>query len=271
MFEGARINGRLWLEKAERGFAGAGRIALLEAVARHGSIAAAARALGMSYKAAWEAVDAMNSLAEHPLVVRTTGGRRGGGTRLTGAGAALVQQFRRMQLDHEAMLGRLNAGTDSVTERAPETPWSAAPNRFPATVAAVTGDEDLVEVELTLAAGARVVATLPGTAARALALAPGLRVEVRVAPSAVILAPGEPPLSTSARNRLCGHITRCVQGRVKAELRLAIDDGPPLDASLTAESVRRLGLREGVRACALVKASQLELAPLGRRLRRTGP
>ncbi|HRJ61773.1 MAG TPA: LysR family transcriptional regulator, partial [Azospirillaceae bacterium] len=55
------------------------RVRLLEAVGREGSISAAARAVGLSYKAAWDAVDAMNNLFGRPLVGAQTGGRKGGG------------------------------------------------------------------------------------------------------------------------------------------------------------------------------------------------
>ena len=62
---------------------GQGRMALLALVGTHGSITHAAKAMGMSYKAAWDAIDTMNNLAGEPLVERLTGGKGGGGTRLT--------------------------------------------------------------------------------------------------------------------------------------------------------------------------------------------
>lgn len=53
---------------------------LLERIDASGSISNAASTMGMSYKAAWQAVERMNNLSEHPLVERQTGGRHGGGT-----------------------------------------------------------------------------------------------------------------------------------------------------------------------------------------------
>ena len=64
------ISGRLWLNREGHGYLGAGRIALLERIGETGSIAQAARSMGMSYKAAWDAVEAMNNLADRPLVAR---------------------------------------------------------------------------------------------------------------------------------------------------------------------------------------------------------
>ncbi len=74
-------------------FAGHGasqRLALLRAIAAEGSISAAARRCGISYKAAWQQVDNMNRQSDSPLVERLTGGRGGGGTRLTELGAQLL-------------------------------------------------------------------------------------------------------------------------------------------------------------------------------------
>jgi molybdate transport repressor ModE-like protein len=58
----------------------------LEAIDRRGSISQAAKDVDLSYKAAWDAVDAMNNLAEQPLLIRAIGGQHGGGSYLTAHG-----------------------------------------------------------------------------------------------------------------------------------------------------------------------------------------
>ncbi|HNB89603.1 MAG TPA: LysR family transcriptional regulator, partial [Plasticicumulans sp.] len=78
-----QLEGRFWLDRGGKPFLGPGRVALLERIDACRSIAEAARAMGMGYKTAWDLVDAMNQLAEQPLVVRVKGGRQGGGTELT--------------------------------------------------------------------------------------------------------------------------------------------------------------------------------------------
>jgi len=70
-----KLIGRLALETELGPFLGATRIRLLEAIGEHGSISQAAKAVPLSYKAAWDAVDAMNNLADEPLVLRSTGAR----------------------------------------------------------------------------------------------------------------------------------------------------------------------------------------------------
>ncbi|WP_316160572.1 winged helix-turn-helix domain-containing protein [Bradyrhizobium sp. SZCCHNRI20481] len=78
---------------------GPGKIALLENIARHGSISAAGRAMDMSYKRAWDLVDEINRVCRQPAVARQTGGRNGGGAALTTFGAQLVERYRRIERD----------------------------------------------------------------------------------------------------------------------------------------------------------------------------
>ena len=68
------------------------RVALLEKLAELGSITAAAKAVGISYKGAWEAIEALNNLSDAPLVERTVGGTGGGGTRLTKHGEKVLSR-----------------------------------------------------------------------------------------------------------------------------------------------------------------------------------
>lgn len=102
-----QVDGRFWLRIDGSSFAGSGRIELLEQIQATGSISAAARAMRMSYKAAWDAVDAMHNLARKPLVLRQTGGVRGGGTALTQHGRNLVKQYRAAEREHRLFLKRL--------------------------------------------------------------------------------------------------------------------------------------------------------------------
>lgn len=76
---------------------GPGKIALLETIATAGSISAAARQMGMSYKRAWDLVEEMNRLFGKPVVGTKTGGRKGGGAELTPLGGSVVQHFRAIE------------------------------------------------------------------------------------------------------------------------------------------------------------------------------
>ena len=76
---------------------GPGKADLLEGIAATGSIAAAGRAMGMSYKRAWSLVEEMNELFAEPLVDTAKGGAGGGGAALTGLGSRVLAAFRTLE------------------------------------------------------------------------------------------------------------------------------------------------------------------------------
>lgn len=76
---------------------GPGKADLLERIGETGSIAAAGRAMSMSYKRAWSLVDEMNAAFRDPLVVSSRGGPRGGGAHLTEAGQAVLAHYRKLE------------------------------------------------------------------------------------------------------------------------------------------------------------------------------
>jgi molybdate transport system regulatory protein len=76
---------------------GPGKAELVERIAQTGSISAAAREMGMSYRRAWQLVEALNTAFREPVVETAIGGRRGGGARVTRYGEGLVARFRAME------------------------------------------------------------------------------------------------------------------------------------------------------------------------------
>lgn len=76
---------------------GPGKAELIERIACSGSISAAARAMGMSYRRAWQLVEALNAAYKKPVVVTAVGGERGGGARVTPHGRRLAASFRAME------------------------------------------------------------------------------------------------------------------------------------------------------------------------------
>ncbi len=81
----------------DRAMFGPGKADLLENIATTGSIAAAGRAMGMSYKRAWMLVEEMNAAFDPPLVGSMRGGAGGGGASLTAAGAQAVAHYRAIE------------------------------------------------------------------------------------------------------------------------------------------------------------------------------
>ena len=106
----AEVRFRLRITKGRDIAVGPGKIDLLEAIANTGSIAAAAKALGMSYRRAWLLVDTMNRCFEEAVVTAETGGSRGGGARITPLGEEVVRRYRRAEASaHKAAAADLRA------------------------------------------------------------------------------------------------------------------------------------------------------------------
>ncbi|WP_428539982.1 winged helix-turn-helix domain-containing protein [Rhodopila sp.] len=78
---------------------GPGKVAVLEEIARSGSISAAGRALHISYRRTWELVEDLNASLGAPVVQAAAGGRRGGGASLTELGQAVVSRYRAIERD----------------------------------------------------------------------------------------------------------------------------------------------------------------------------
>jgi len=259
-----KVGGRLWIDKDDSAFLGHGRVELLALIGETGSISAAARAMSMSYKAAWDAVDAMNNLADRPLVERTAGGKRGGGTRLTQEGRRIVTMFREVEAEYRHFLSRLSDGLTDFTHfhqlMRRFSLKTSARNQFLGKITKVTHGAVNGEVALDLGTGDHIVAIITNASIDDLGLEVGREVYALIKSSAPILVTGDTPLRTSARNRLCGTVVRCIEGAVNGEVALELVGGKLLTAIITNESIRSLGLKEGVAACALIKASNIILA-----------
>lgn len=88
-----KIKSRIWIEANGHILLGEGRVRLLKAIDSTGSLTAAAKSIGMSYKKAWSLIDAVNSRAEKPVTTANIGGKGGGGAQLTAYGKSLVIAF----------------------------------------------------------------------------------------------------------------------------------------------------------------------------------
>ena len=100
------FRGRVWIDGIDGTFLGYGRVVLLERIREYGSITKAAKAMEMSYRHAWDLVDSMNRQAERPFVELATGGKGGGGARVTEDGERAIQLFWKFSEDFQAFLER---------------------------------------------------------------------------------------------------------------------------------------------------------------------
>ncbi|NJA89531.1 TOBE domain-containing protein [Rhodocyclus tenuis] len=262
----SKLVGKLAVETEFGNFLGDTRIRLLEAIGQHGSITQAAKTVPISYKAAWDAVDAMNNLAEQPLVERSAGGRHGGGTRLTDYGRRLVALYRAMEVEYQDTLDRLSEklgeGGDvaqfRILLRRMQMKTSAR-NQFVGPVSALREGAVNFEVSLRFDGNQEITAMITRESAENLGLAIGREVHAFVKAQSVILMT-EPAARTSARNHLWGTVARIHEGAVNSEITLALPGGRNVTAIVTRDSVAALALHEGADACAVINAASVLLA-----------
>lgn len=261
------LRAELVLGAGGKTLAGDRRMALLEEIDRLGSITHAAKAVGLSYKGAWDAVEDMANLSGEPLLQRGAGGKGGGFTRLTPRGAQLLKNFRLIQQEHARFLERLNAQAAGLQNdyRVLEglNMKTSARNQFAGTVAALRPGAVNDEVELAVIGGHRIVATVTRESRETLGLAPGQRVTALVKASSVMLVTQPGDAKFSARNQLAGEVSRIVPGAVNTEVVLSLPGGGSVAAIVTQQSAQEMGLAVGVPAVAMFKVSQVILAVAG--------
>lgn len=244
---------------------GRDRIRLLQAVARAGSITAGAKAAGLSYKAAWDALDAMANLFGQPVLETRAGGRAGGGARLTPTGLRLIEAFGRLEAEMARVVRAIEpeltgSGISPLNLVSGFLMRTSARNALRGTITAIVADSLNAEIAVAVAADTIIHAQITGESLRALGLCVGREAVVLVKASFVMIAAGSEPPATSARNALRGTVRRVESTAVSAEIILDIGEGKSLAATITAGSAATLKLAPGDPACALFDAAHVILA-----------
>jgi molybdate transport system regulatory protein len=103
-----KVSGSLWIEGEGQRFFGPGPVELLELIEKTGSISKGAKAMGLSYKKAWEIVNRINGLTATPFVITSVGGGDGGGSTISAEAKEMIAWYRalrerfRMFLENES-------------------------------------------------------------------------------------------------------------------------------------------------------------------------
>lgn len=266
--EALRLLGELSLSLGQEGFLNRKRLQLLAQIEQRGSISAAAKAVGISYKTAWDWVEAMNNMSPEILVIRVVGGKHGGGATLTAYAQHLLAAWSEIEREHQRLLAQLAERLHEFEEfyrlinrliRSLHMQTSAR-NQFLGTVTQIKHGPINAEVVLALKGGDELVAVVTDESVKSLGLREGGEAFALIKAPHVILLREDAGIKTSARNRFCGTVTRLIQGSVNAEVVLELAGGTAIKSTVTEESVRELELREGVRLCAIIKASHVILA-----------
>ena len=212
-----RLAGALGHEAADK------RIDILRRIGDAGSISEAARAAGVSYKAAWQAIDTLSNLAGAALVASAVGGAGGGGARLTPAGRQLLLAADAMASAREQVLARLAGRKGGVAGVAALSLRTSMRNQLPCTVTALKRTGATVLVQLALADATALASRITQESAQLLALAPGLAVLALFKATAVQVGAGVP--DAHGRNLLRGHVTRTSRAATGGEVALSLPSG----------------------------------------------
>lgn len=245
------------------------RIRLLEEIGRKGSINQAAKAVPLSYKAAWDAIDILNNLAPEPLVVRSSGGRQGGGSQLTDYGRRIVAMYRALELEYQAALDRLSVRLHEVGDGDIQSfqrlmqrmsMKSSARNQFSGPITGLRLDGGInYEVQIQLDDDHTLVAMITRASAENLGLELGREVFAMVKSSSVMLSTDR-RLRLTARNQLWGCVTEVQGGSLNSEVMLLLPSGRTLSSVISNDSGMLLGIRPGLEVCAFFKSSSVIIA-----------
>ena len=259
------IEATVTLKSANAPGVGRDRIRLLQAVARAGSITAGAKAVGLTYKAAWDGLDAMANLFGQPLLETRTGGRAGGGASLTPVGAKVIEAFGRLEAEMARLVRDLEpelagSGVSPLNLFSGFFMRTSARNALRGKVTGIASDALNAEIAVAISEDTTIYATVTSESMRDLGLCVGREAIVLIKAPFVMIAPGAEPPATSARNCVPGTVKRCEISAVNAEIVLDIGGGKSLAASITAHSATTLDLAPGKPAFALFDAAHVIIA-----------
>lgn len=252
----------LILKLQQRLFADPRRIELLKQVGATGSISQGAKMAGISYKSAWDAINEMNTLADRTLVERATGGKGGGGARVTAYGERLIQLFALLEqiqqkafdvLHDDVPLGSLLGAIARFSLQ------TSARNQLFGTVVQRDAQSVQQHVEVLLADGAtRIKAALTEQSANRLALEAGKEVLVLIKAPWVEI--GQP--TSAADNQLEGTLSELIKGETHSEALIALPGGETLCATLTNRQAEEQNLQAGIPITAYFNADRVIIATL---------
>jgi molybdate transport system regulatory protein len=235
------------------------RLDILRRVGTAGSISEAARGAGVSYKAAWQAIETLSNLAGEALVEKVVGGAGGGGARLTNAGERLLLASDRLHAARKSVLKKL----DKETKQHAEMPNLSAlglrtsmRNAFPCKVGKLKKLGASLRVELVLSDGTTLFSRITRESAELLGLVSGLPVLSLCKATAIIVARQLEP--REGYNLLRGKVTRATASARGGEISLQLEGGLQLVGFAEAGHA----LKAGQLAMAAVEESSVVIAVL---------
>jgi molybdate transport system regulatory protein len=254
----AKVQAELRLSTDGEAWATPRRMALLAAVAQHGSLTRAAAAAGFSYKGAWDAISALQRGAGESLLLRVIGGRGGGSSVLTARGEALLARYALMSDLQNGFMSHLDKAAEPLEMLRSLRLATSAQNQFYGLVERIDEGAVHTEVALRLDEGALVYAMLARDSARELKLELGMACFALVQSQSLLLLRGDAALS--ARNQLAARVEQIERGAVNAQVRLGlIGSASRMTATLSMAALVAMKLRTGARLSVAFEGSAVIL------------
>lgn len=225
-----KFEGKLWLDLDGYGAAGQGRIKLLELIEETGSITKAAKAMKMSYKAAWDGINNLNEAYGKPLVERQAGGKGGGGTRLTQEGQELIQSYKYFSRMNSAYLQDLSNA-----------------NRIKGKIISISGQYATAET----GSGDIISCTLMDET-----ISESSEITLLIRPADIILIDSD-GFNTSAKNIFNCKISSLAENDTFTDVHLSTTKGTKFKASITSTSAKKLSLKIGKEIFILFKTTSV--------------
>jgi len=253
------LSSKLTLEMLGKPFLLEKRIDLLHAIEEHGSISKAAKAVPMSYKSAWEAVDTMNSLSPEPIVSRETGGKDGGGTTITAYGQQLLENYAVLKKEHTRFLASLSELTD-IESGAFKTIGRlamqiSARNQIQAKVVSVECENVNAKIHLKLKSGQELLSVITREAVESLHIEEKQTIIAIFKSTAVLLLNMKD--DKSEENGVVGIVTKIEKDIENAKVLVDIGHHDTIISVMPVDVLKKMGLSEGSSVTAMIKANDI--------------
>ena len=253
------LSSKLTLEMLGKPFLLEKRIELLHAIEEHGSISKAAKAVPMSYKSAWEAVDTMNTLSPEPIVYRETGGKDGGGTTVTSYGKTLLKNYAVLKKEHARFLERLaeltdieNGTFDTIGRLSMQL---SARNQIQAEVLSIESENVNAKIYLKLKGGQRLLSVITKEAVENLHIKEGQTVTAICKSSSVYIVLKK----NSEENSLEGLVSMVDQDNENIKVTVDIGDSDKIISVMPVSVLEKMEIQTGSSVMVTIYANDIML------------
>ncbi|NWF66331.1 MAG: TOBE domain-containing protein [Campylobacterales bacterium] len=236
-------------------------IALIEAIKECGSILKATQMAEISYKNGWDILNIMNNQFSKKIFETETGGKNGGGTKITPFGEKVLSFYKALIKEREFFIDFMSKQLDLDKEelyfiQRRFSMMISARNQLHGKIIDIKEGAVNVETVLELKSGDKIYALITKDAKDEMNLSLN-QAGVAIFKASSVLLTHDENIKISARNKIAGTISKIIEGAVNVEVILDINDEVKIFAIITKEALSELDLKVGQKAIAIIKTSSL--------------